>query len=145
MILVDTNVWSELLRPVPDQEVVAWFLEIGSGARMSAITIQEITRGVERLPDGSRKEALRRAARKVIDQAGEPLAYDGAAARECGALLARLERSGTPIGGAADAQVAATAISLGLPVATRNTRHFTTCGLPVIDPWQTAGPERKSG
>ena len=134
MILVDTCIWSELMRQRPDANVVAWMA--AATTSMSAVTVQELRRGVEVLPAGRRRDGLTAMLARLLAAAGPPVPYDGAAADACGVLLAALERAGTPVGGLADAQIAATALALDLPVATRNVRHFQACGVPVIDPFE---------
>ena len=134
MILVDTCIWSELMRERPDPNVVAWMTV--SKSAMSAITVQELHRGVALLPAGRRRDGLGAMVTRLMASVGDPVPYDGAAGEVCGELLARLERAGTPIGGLADAQIAATALARDVSVATRNVRHFQACGVPVINPFE---------
>ncbi len=137
MIVLDTNVISELMRPVPHQGVLAW---IAAQPRALLYTTHinqaEILYGIAALPDGRRRAGLASAAAAMFaeDFAGRILSF-GAAATACysGIVLAR-RRAGNPIEGF-DALIAATALAAGAEIATRDTGGFSGCGLTVIDPW----------
>lgn len=136
MIILDTNVVSELMRPAADPRVLTWMRETGDGdLATTAITVAEIEYGLARLPDGSRADALRIAAGALWDSfATAILRFDTAAAREYGALMAARERAGRPTS-AFDAQIAAIAKVYEAKVATRNVADFEGMDVRLIDPW----------
>jgi predicted nucleic acid-binding protein len=137
MILLDTNVVFELMRPAPSEAVLAWFAaQHASDLYLSAIGEAELRRGAAMLPAGKRRDQLMAAIEAMItkDFAGRILPFDSNAAQAC--LLVFLERraAGRPIS-FADGQIAATARAQGAAIATRNTADFAGCGIAVIDPW----------
>lgn len=139
MILIDTNVLSELMRPNGSAAVVAWF-ESARRARVAttAVTEAEILFGLARMPDGARRRFLAAAVRKLfdIDLRGRVLPFDRAAARHYGTFFAARRAAGRLIS-VADGMIAAIALARGATaIATRNTPDFEGCGLPLIDPWQ---------
>lgn len=138
MILLDTNVLSELIRPEPDKGVTAWLdsLEAVTVAT-TAITAAELLYGVARLPAGRRKERLGEAIRGLIEEDfdGRVEPFDAAAAIHYADLLSDRERAGRPIS-AADAQIAAICRKLGATLATRNSSDFKDAGIDLLDPWQ---------
>jgi predicted nucleic acid-binding protein len=136
MILVDTNVWSELTRPVPDQNVQRWELENADHLWLSTVVIGELLSGAHALPEGKRKQAFLAGYDELIDiNSGRIVDFDEAAARHYGAVVAFLEKAGrNPT--TADAQIAASAISRGLRLATRNVKDFRGLGLDLINPWE---------
>ena len=140
MIVVDTNVISELMRGEPHPAVVAW---VAAQPRALLYTTHinqaEILYGIAALPEGRRRAALATAAEAMFaeDFAGRILPFKAAAAaRYPGIVLAR-RRAGNPIE-KFDALIAAVALAAGAEVATRDTGGFAGCGLTLIDPW-TAG------
>ncbi len=138
MILLDTNVLSELIRPQPDEGVIRWLDSLDAAeVSTTAITVAELLHGVARLPSGRRRERLGRAIRALIedDLAGCVEAFDVAAAGHYADLLSDRERSGRPMS-IAHAQIAAIARKLGAVLATRNTGDFTDTGIELSDPWQ---------
>ena len=137
MIIVDTNVISELMRPVPDDAVLQWMndqrkLDIGT----TAITVAEILYGIEAVAEGRRKAQLIEASALLFDTEfkGRILAFDKMAAVEYAAIVIQCRRAGTPIS-MADAQIAAICRRTGAPLATRNTRDFKQTGITLINPW----------
>lgn len=137
MIVVDTNVTSELMRPSPAPAVAAW-VRASSPKELytTSITLAEIRYGLERLPAGRRKDALTNAAEDVFSAFTEHvLPFDAAAATEYAAVVTRRDRAGTPIDGF-DAQIAAICRTYGAALATRNVADFVDTGIDVIDPWQ---------
>lgn len=136
MILVDTNVWSEAFRPVPDARVRAWATGHAPALWLSTVVIGELLSGVALMPRGQRRTAIEDGYEALIrTHASRIAAFDLAAARQYGAVLARQERAGRHPG-TADTQIAAIALARGLALATRNTRHFEDLGIRLIDPWQ---------
>ena len=136
MIVVDTNVASELMRPAPDARVIAWVrAQHGGDLFTTAITVAEIGYGVERLPEGARKALLRATAAHVFSAFAEQvLAFDADAAALYGAIVAARERGGAPIDGF-DAQIAAICRRHSAALATRNVKDFAQTGVEIIDPW----------
>jgi hypothetical protein len=137
MILLDTNVLSELMRPHPNPVVVDWVNAQSSVARVSAITQAEIGLGIALLPDGKRRDALAVAARQMFEEdfAGRCLPFDSVAAECFARLVAERRRIGRPIT-TQDAQIAAIALANDMPLATRNTDDFKAItGLALVDPW----------
>lgn len=137
MILLDTNVVSEPLQPVPAPSVIEWIdAQAIETLYLCAITVAELRFGVAVLPAGKRKERLStRLERDVLPLFPERiLPFDLDASRAYADLMAAARGRGTPIG-KADGLIAAVAASRGLAVATRDTNPFLAAGLEVIDPW----------
>lgn len=137
MIVLDTNILSEMMRDAADANVLAWLDGLPAADMFTtAISIAELRFGIEALPDGGRKTALRTRFDAVVDEdfAARILAFDAAAAEVYGVLAATLRRSGRPIG-VADAMIAAIAHREGAPVATRNVRHFEMTGVEIVNPF----------
>jgi toxin FitB len=115
---------------------MAWFgAQRPSELVATSITIAEILSGIERLPDGRRKDLLAAAAAEVFSTFDERvLAFDGQAAVQYAQIVGTRERSGRPISGF-DAQIAAICHVNGAELATRNTTDFGDTGIVLIDPW----------
>jgi len=140
LILLDTNVVSETMRPQPDARLVRWLdSQLVETLHLSAVSLAELLLGIAVLPDGRRKaglaEALTHQTRLLFE--GRILPFDAAAAASYGALVARARAAGTAVG-MADAQIAAIADSRGLAVASRDTGPFVATDVPVVDPWAEA-------
>ncbi|MGH3276889.1 MAG: type II toxin-antitoxin system VapC family toxin [Streptosporangiaceae bacterium] len=136
MILVDTNVWSETMRPAPDLGVVAWLRAHRHEAAISTITIGELLTGLALLPDGRRKAFLAIHVEGLITRARErSYSYDEQAARALPAIMAARKRIGREVSKPVDAMIAAVAASRGMAVATRNTSDFAGMGVHLINPW----------
>ncbi len=137
MIVVDTNVASELMRGSPSDAVLNWVRsQRVKELFTSAITVAEIGYGIERLPDGRRKELLRSAAGEVFGTFGDQvLPFDMAAAEQYALVVTRREGLGLPIDGF-DAQIASICRARGAALATRNVADFRETGVDVVDPWQ---------
>ena len=137
MIILDTNVVSELMKPQPDEAVVAW-LAAQSRRELSTTTITkaEILYGVARLPDGRRKTALAADADRMFrdDFAGRILAFDDASTPRYAEVMITRRRAGKPMT-TLDAQIAAIALANGAAVATRNIDDFDGCGVTLVNPW----------
>ncbi len=139
MILLDTNVVSEPLRPVPAAIVVAWINAQSLGTLyLSAVTVAELRVGVAQLPNGKRKTGLH----EDLEQRLLPLfvnrvlAFDLACSQAYADRVSTARKGGRLIAGA-DAYIAATAAIHGFAVATRDAAPFEAAGLQVINPWQT--------
>ena len=139
MIVVDTNVTSELMRPSPAPVVVAWVrAQSGSDLYTTSITVAEIAYGVERLPDGARKGLLRVTATQVFSAfTDHVLSFDADAAALYGEIVSSRERGGAPIDGF-DAQIAAICRRHAATLATRNVNDFAETGVDIVDPWNAS-------
>ena len=136
MILVDTNVWSETMRPAPDPGVVAWLRAHRHEAAISTITIGELLTGLALLPDGRRKDFLGIHIEGLITRARErSYSYDEQAARALATIMATRRRIGREVGKPVDAMIAAVAASRGMAVAARNSGDFAGMGVELINPW----------
>lgn len=137
MIVLDTNVISELMNPDGSERVLIWAGSVPR-ARLftTAISEAEVLYGLARMPEGRKRRQRIEAAAAMfeIDFDDRILPFDRPAARRFAEIAAGGAARGRPIA-AFDAQIAAIAISRGMLVATRNTRHFSGCGVAVVDPW----------
>jgi toxin FitB len=137
MIILDTNVLSELMRPKPTPEVVAWIgKQPATELFTTSITEAEIFYGIELLTKGKRRDGLLTAAEAMFaeDLAGRIFGFESGAARAFSKIGAQRRALGRPISHA-DAQIAAIAQVRGAKLATRNVADFADCGLDVVDPW----------
>jgi predicted nucleic acid-binding protein len=137
VIVLDTNVVSELMRTDPIDRVVRWIAgRPHTSLCTTAITQAEILLGVQLLPKGKRRDTLEEAADDIFDEdfEGRVFSFDGNAARAYARIVTARRRSGRPIS-EADAQIAAIARSLGFELATRNGSDFEGCGIELHDPW----------
>jgi len=122
--LLDTNVLSELTKPSPSLRLVEWVRENQDASAISAITIGELMRGVESLPERKKQNRLRVAVRFFLqDYRDRVLAFDEWVAATWGRHCARVRAAGLPLS-VLDSQIAATALHYELQVATANTAHF---------------------
>ena len=140
MIVLDTNVVSELMRDNAHAEVLAWLDERPARELfVTAVTEAEIRAGIAFLPEGKRRKGLGEAAEQVLDNlfAGRVLPFDSSAARAYAEIAAARRAAGRPIS-QADGQIAAIAGSRGMAVATRNVGDFEGMGIDIIDPWPSA-------
>jgi toxin FitB len=138
MILLDTNVVSEGLRPQPSMRVKAWTdSQRHSTLYLCTPVVAELRFGLERLGDGRRKSDLRRGIDKVENDLflGRILPFDLASAHEYSLLMVDRQRKGRPID-LMDGLVAAIARSQGASLATRNTNHFIDLGIDLINPFE---------
>lgn len=137
MILLDTNILSEVMRLRPDPRVKAWFKAQGDTELFTtAVTVGELHFGIAIMPEGKRRDDIAHRIDRTLSYNFENavLPYDDTAARIFGRLSGALRRNGTPVG-AADAMIAAIALSHNAVVATRNVKHFEPCGVEVVDPF----------
>jgi hypothetical protein len=137
MIILDTNVLSELMRPKPSPGVVGWVARQPAAELFTtSITEAEIFYGIELLTKGKRREGLLAAAEAMFaeDLAGRIFGFESDAARVFSKIAAHRRALGKPISHA-DAQIAAIAQTRGAKLATRNVADFDDCGLDVLDPW----------
>jgi len=138
VILLDTCVVSEPLKPRPEEKVLNWLDDqAAESLYLSTISLAELLAGVAALPAGRRRSALSEELSRVIDRlfAGRILGFDRAAAVQFPGILTAARKRGFTIS-FADAQIAAIAAAHGLSIATRDAGPFIAAGLPVIDPWK---------
>jgi predicted nucleic acid-binding protein len=137
MIILDTNVLSESLRPVPDGRVVQWMSDLSAGAVCTtSICRSELMYGVRVLPEGRRRDRLFVNIESIFDVvlAGRVLSFDSDAADAFALIASERRAAGRPIS-QNDAMIAAIARSRGASLATRNSKDFQGCGIELIDPW----------
>ncbi|MBU8577954.1 type II toxin-antitoxin system VapC family toxin [Brevibacterium luteolum] len=137
MIVLDTNVISEIFRPSPEPRVIEWLVSLTGDVAITSITLAELLAGVRSLPDGRRKDDLA----QRIEQAVAPyrgsrsvLAFDADAAERYAEVLASREAAGAPVS-TADAQIAAICLAHGATCATRNVKDFQHTGVELVGPW----------
>lgn len=139
MIVLDTNVISEIMRPNPEPKVLAWLdAQAPTDLWLNSMVAAELLFGVARLPEGVRKQKLVLAASDMLEQdfVGHILDFDLAAASVYAVMLAERERNGQMMA-MADAQIAAICLRHDAALATRNTKHFEGLGLTLINPWDS--------
>ena len=137
MIVVDTNVISELIRPAPAAPVMTWLQnQRADDLWTTAITKAELLLGVALKPNGRKKAELAEAIEAILSTmfAGRILAFDSEAARHFPAVVMGRRKFQLNTD-EADGQIAAIAKRHGIPVATRNSRHFVHSGAEIINPW----------
>lgn len=136
-LLFDTNVVSEWTKPKPHPRFVHWIGSIDSDeAHLSVVTLAEVQRGIERLPQGRRREQLFGwLSTELIDLFAERIiGVDRSIAAEWARLMARCEAAGKPMG-SMDGFLAATAAVHGLTLVTRNVGDFAASGIALLNPW----------
>lgn len=138
MIILDTNVISELLRPSPAMQVVMWVDDHDSSELVTtSMTAAELFAGVAALPRGRRKESLAREVGHLLNDvfAGNVLPFDVASSRHYAQIVATATRRGRPMT-PFDAQIAAICQQHDATLATRNVNDFRTTGLTIVNPWE---------
>lgn len=139
MIILDTNIVSEVMRARPDPAILAWLdAQDTSQLSLTSISVAEILYGIARIPEGRRKDQLFKMAESMFDEdfSGRLLAFDEHAAVYYAELVAQRDAVGRPIG-MADAQIAAICRCYDAALATRNTKDFETLGIVLINPFNT--------
>lgn len=142
MIIADTNVVSEFMRDVPDPRVLAWAQGVGADdLTLSVVTVEEIERGLGRLPDGRRRRDLESRWTKLLDAFADTIVtYDVPAARATARILAAGMGQGRPMS-LADAQIAGTCLAHPAVLSTRNTKDFSHVeGLALVNPFEHRVP-----
>lgn len=137
MIVLDTNVISEVSRPRPSARVLDWMRsEPLTALFTTAITEGELRYGLALMAEGRRQRELEAVITAILDEdlGGRILPFDSSAAREFAGIAAMRRRVGKPIS-EPDARIAAITRSRGAALATRNTADFADCGLTIINPW----------
>lgn len=138
MIIGDTNVVSEFMKPRPNSRVLEWQDALDTDSfHVTAITVGELLYGAARTPAGKRKDELDEKIQRMLSSTlpGRVLPFGHRAAERYAEIRATLEKMGRPIS-EADYRIAATVRSYGAVLATRNVTHFEHCGIEVINPWE---------
>jgi predicted nucleic acid-binding protein len=136
VIIVDTNVLSALMRPVPDTAVVLW---LDSQPRTSiwttSITVLEVRFGLQTMLAGKRRAALARAFEGLLDKISQQvLPFDLGAAEQAAVLMGTRHQTGHPVE-LRDTMIAGIVLAHHATLATRNTVHFEDAGVPIVNPW----------
>lgn len=144
MILLDTNVVSEALRPLPAASVIAWLDAHFETCAISTVTILELEVGIQSLPAGRRRERLHGAVLLAIERfRPRILSFDETAARAAARLFALARSGGSTLhqvsSKLADLQIAGVAVANECSLATRNVGDFHGLGIDLIDPWSASG------
>jgi toxin FitB len=137
VIVLDTNVVSEMMRSTPEPRVAQWIDAFAADdVFVTAVTAAELMYGVARLPEGRRKQELLVKVGALIaeDFKDRVLPFDQLAAVDYANVVASRERAGRPIS-MADAQIAAICRNWSADLATRNVADFMDIGVRVVDPW----------
>lgn len=135
MIVFDTNVLSEPLRPAPDAGVLRW-MRAQSRVVVTAVSVAELLTGARALPEGARRERLVSAITGILTGTSV-LSFDEAAAHAYAAMQEMRRRSGRPLS-VEDGMIAAITAVHGATLATRNIADFVGLGIPLIDPWTSS-------
>lgn len=137
MIVLDTNVVSEAMRPEPHPGVLGWLnAQAAETLYLSSVTLAELLFGIGALSAGARRDRLARTLDRLLALfSGRVLPFDQEAARRYADMAVTAHAAGRPLP-TADGYLAATAAAHGFAVATRNVRHFGDTGVELIDPWQ---------
>lgn len=136
MIILDTNVFSALMRESPDKDVISW---LDRQPRMSiwttSVTILEVRFGLQIMATGKRRSLLIQAFEIVLERMGHRIAsFDAAAATQAADLMAARQRKGRP-GDLRDTMIAGIVLARHATLATRNTSHFEDLAAQVVNPW----------
>ncbi len=138
MIILDTNVISEPMKPNSNPAVIAWLdRQLAETLYLTATSFSELLVGIEILPDSKRKQELSTALKELIIKLFGPriLPFDQQAAIAYAPLIGRAKLNGRSIS-VADGQIAAIANVHGFTIATRDIAPFVAAGVPVINPWE---------
>jgi toxin FitB len=137
VIILDTNVVSEPLKPAPSPRVLRWLNEQAHQTLyLTSINLAELLAGLAAMPAGRRQRELQQAFEtKMLPLfRGRVLAFDEQAAAAFAVVTSRCQAGGKTMG-FADASIAAIALARGYTLATHNIRDFQDCGVALIDPW----------
>ena len=140
MIVLDTNVVSEMMRTAPDSTVLSWLnTQVAEELWLNSVVVSELLFGIARLPAGARKRQLSNAFAAMLEQdfAVRILPFDLEAAVIYAELAAGCEAKGRPVE-MADGQIAAICLAQGAKLATRNLKHFEGLGMVLVNPWDVA-------
>jgi toxin FitB len=137
MIILDTNVLSELMRQMPDHRVLAWLdRQPQTSVWITALTMFEIQFGIETLvPSKRRTQLMKTFESTLVEDIGQRIApFDAAAAQHAAILMASRHKEGRPVE-LRDTLIAGIALARHATLATRNINHFQDLPVPVVDPW----------
>ena len=140
MVVIDTNIVSELMRAEPSVEVLIWLdTRPRQELFVTAVTEAEVRTGIAFLAEGRRRQGLAEVCEHAFGNlfAGRVLPFDSAAAHAYAEIVASRRAIGRPVS-QADCQIAAIAQSRDMAVATRNIRDFEDMGIEIFDPWDGA-------
>ena len=138
MIILDTNIVYELMRPSPEPRVLRWFGgQAAEDLHVTAVTMAETLHGIELIAAARRREVVRAAAEKMFESVftDRILAFEDRAARAFSQIASSRRRQGKPMP-EIDAQIAAIARVNGATLATRNPYVFEGCGVRLVNPWE---------
>jgi predicted nucleic acid-binding protein len=138
MIIVDTNVVTETMKPAPAQAAVSWLNgEETSTLFLTTITIGEIRYGLRIMPQGKRRLQLEQGFERIVAEAfaGRILSFDEEAARHYGEVMGKRKEIGRPLS-VQEGQIASIARANGCAIATRNIRDFVECGVEILNPFE---------
>ena len=137
MILLDTNVLSELAKARPDPAVVSWLRRSAAALAVPTIAVAEMAFGIEKLVQGRRRDDLLAALQRLVTEFADRLFdFNVKAAWAYGRILAAARRAGRPMS-LPDAAIAAIAMANGCALATRNDKDFASTGLEIVNPWRS--------
>jgi predicted nucleic acid-binding protein len=134
MIVLDTNVLSEPLRPQPEAGVISWLRQV-KDTSVTVVSVAEMLVGARTMPQGERREGLLRAIEQVLVASSHVLPYDEKAAREYARMQEDRRAAGRPLS-VEDGMIAAICATQSATLATRNVRDFQGLGLALINPWE---------
>lgn len=138
MIILDTNVVSELMRPAPEPRVLRWFInQAAEDVHVTTVTMAEILYGIELIAGARRRDVVRAGAEKMFDVVfgDRILAFDDRTAQAFSQIASSRRRQGKPMSDF-DAQIAAITRIHGATLATRNPYVFEGCGVRLVNPWE---------
>ena len=143
MILVDTNVISETLKPVPEPLVIEWLIAHDAELAIPTVTLAELAYGIERIRPEQRAERLSRGLAEWRERfADRILAFNERAAMTYGEIMGRGAQAGRPMA-IPDGMIAATTLAHGGSLATRNVDDFRDSGIDLVNPWQTTAVQER--
>jgi predicted nucleic acid-binding protein len=135
VILIDTNIVSEFMKPLPEPAVERWFLLNEDQCWIASVTIAEIAFGITKLDPGAKRSRLEAQLSEFrVMFANRTHGFGGDTAMLYGEVMGHARRSGTPMA-IPDGQIAAIALERGAALATRNVKDFTSTALELINPW----------
>jgi predicted nucleic acid-binding protein len=137
VIVLDTNVVSEPIKPKPDARVLNWIAQRPESLAVTTVTVGELLTGARLLPLGSRRKTLMNAIESILLTRPARLPYDENAARAHAVLQEEARASGRPLA-REDGMIAGICVSRGAVLATRNTSDFEHLPVDVINPWELA-------
>ncbi|QDZ40740.1 type II toxin-antitoxin system VapC family toxin [Euhalothece natronophila Z-M001] len=140
MIILDTNVISEMMRPQPNFQVMSWLRGFPvEELAITAVSIAEISYGLKRLPEGRRRDSLQWRFQMFIAQgfSNRIFPFDEKAAEVYADIIVNRQQKGKPIE-VMDAMIASIALLKTATLATRNVSDFQNCGLELINPWESS-------